>query len=125
MSFRPIGALPMSCFLHEPNFAYTDCEGNEFAVDLQMFYRSDNRIVAVVSELLPSEREPVMPAAHVCNDIERIATTLARRGLDFDLLIEHYPVHGRYTGWQREGSQMEAIPETFDLVLLQWDAAAK
>lgn len=113
----------MPCIYHDPHFTYTDCAGVEGVVDLQVFYREDNRLVVVASELIPPESAP--PAPHVCNNIERIATKVLELGFDFDYLIEHYPVHGRYIGWHREGSQTADIPETFDLVPLQWDAAAK
>ena len=112
----------MARIYHDPHFTFATCNGACGAVDLQIFSRDDNRVVVVASDLLcPDDAN----AASVTRGIDAIATRVINDlGYEFDFLIEHYPIRrGQPVSHSSYGPV--GMPESFDLVMLQWEQAAR
>jgi len=112
----------MARIYHDPHFTFATCNGACGAVDLQIFSRDDNRVVVVASDLLRPDDEN---ATSVTRGIDAIATRVANElGYEFDFLIEHYPIRrGQPVAQSSYGAS--GIPESFDLVMLQWEPPAR
>ena len=108
----------MARIYHDPHFTFAACNGACGAVDLQIFARDDNRIVVVASDLLANDDNN---AVSVTRGIDAIATRVHNDlGYQFDYLIEHYPIRrGHPVTHSSYGAA--GVPESFDLVMLQWE----
>jgi hypothetical protein len=110
----------MALIHHNPRFTFVACNGVKGVLDLQMFCRDDDRLVALVSELIHEDGTYAVDGAHITLGVEQIATKITTDlGLAFDYLIIHYPTHDGY--FTHRPSQ--ALDETFDLMPLQWDSS--
>jgi hypothetical protein len=112
----------MARIYHDPHFMFATCNGASGAVDLQVFSRDDNRVVVVASDLLCPDDDNCVT---VTRGIDAIATRVVNDlGYEFDFLIEHYPIR-RGQPIARSSYGPSGMPESFDLVMLQWDQAAR
>lgn len=111
----------MAPFLHDPHFTVTVASGLTCEVDLQVFCRNDNRIVAVVSHHPDENPEQ---RALVTRAIEAAANKLlSEMGCEFDYLIEHTPLRHR-PGARSTSQPQDFIAESFDLIQFQWEPPA-
>src|SRR5690242_14226331 len=107
----------MSLIHHNPRFTFVGCNGVSGVADLQIYCRDDDRLVAVVSDLIHEDGTYAVNGAHIVAGVAPIATKITNDvGMMFDYLITHYPAH--------EGLS-HGYDETFDLIPLQWDHAAQ
>lgn len=110
---------------HNPAFSFQDKDRLSGVVDLQIFRRPDDQIVAVVSELIRADGSAANYGVSATDGIEQIATLIFRQlGFDFDYLIEHYPQHGEMLDLARSAIQRREMREQFYLISLRWDSIA-
>lgn len=112
----------MPRIFHAPEFQFQDSDNLLGTADLQIFRRSDQKIIVIVSELIDSGGVESNRGVSVTDGIEQIATTIFDHfGFQFDYLIEHYPQHGPILNLARSSVQKREQQEQFHLVTLRWD----
>jgi hypothetical protein len=110
---------------HEPSFSFRDSDELRGRVDLQIFQRADDKIVAVVSELIRADGSEANEGVSATDGIEQIATAIVTKlGFVFDFLIEHYPAHGQTLDLARSNVRKSEMHEAFHLISLRWDNTA-